>query len=82
MYLGKGDGTFTGRTRIGGGFGRYGELVGAGDYDGDKKNDLLAVDPATKAVYVFKGTGERYTPLNLTREATSFFKGGSYDLNG
>ncbi|GHJ92949.1 hypothetical protein SNE510_24680 [Streptomyces sp. NE5-10] len=82
MYLGKGDGTFTGRTRVGGGFGRYSELVGAGDFDGDKKNDLLAVDPATKAVYVFKGTGERYTPLHLTREATSFFKGGSYDLNG
>ncbi|MER5741320.1 VCBS repeat-containing protein, partial [Streptomyces sp. NPDC002262] len=80
MYLGKGDGTFTARTRIGGGFGRYSELVGAGDFDGDKKNDLLAVDPATRTTYVFRGTGERYTPLNLTRSATPLLKGGSYNL--
>ncbi|MFF8411612.1 FG-GAP repeat domain-containing protein [Streptomyces omiyaensis] len=82
MYLGKGDGTFTGRTRIGAGFGRYSELVGAGDFDGDRKNDLLAVDPATRTTYVFKGTGQRYTPLDLTREATSFFKGAARDLHG
>ncbi|NML50211.1 VCBS repeat-containing protein [Streptomyces sp. R302] len=80
MYLGKGDGTFTGRTRIGGGFGRYSELIGAGDYDRDKKNDLLAVDPATKTTYVFRGTGQRYTPFNLTRSNTLLFKGGSYNL--
>ncbi|MFH8259811.1 FG-GAP repeat domain-containing protein [Streptomyces roseolus] len=82
MYLGKGDGTFTTRTRIGGGFGRYSELVGSGDYDRDGKNDLLAVEPAAKAVYLFKGTGGRYTPFDLTRQATSFFKGLSHDLNG
>ncbi|NML50214.1 VCBS repeat-containing protein [Streptomyces sp. R302] len=82
MYLGKGDGTFTGRTRIGGGFGRYSELIGAGDYDGDKKNDLLAVEPATRTTYVFTGTGKRYTPLKLTRAATTLFKGAESDLNG
>ncbi|MEV6200210.1 VCBS repeat-containing protein [Streptomyces sp. NPDC051771] len=80
LYLGKGDGTFTARTRVGGGFGRYTELIGSGDHDRDKKNDLLAVDPATKTTYVFRGTGQRYTPFDLTRSATPQFKGGSYNL--
>ncbi|MET8967937.1 VCBS repeat-containing protein [Streptomyces hydrogenans] len=84
MYLGKGDGTFTGRTRIGGGFGRYGELVGAGDYDRDRyrRNDLLAVDPVTKTTYVFRGTGQRYTPFDLFRSTTPLFQGRSYNLLG
>ncbi|MFE5791920.1 FG-GAP repeat domain-containing protein [Streptomyces sp. NPDC056503] len=82
MYLGKGDGTFTARTRVGGGFGRYSELVGAGDSDRDGRNDLLAVDPATRTTYLFKGTGQRYTPFDLTRATTTLFKGGSYELNG
>ncbi|MFE5792275.1 serine protease, partial [Streptomyces sp. NPDC056503] len=68
------------RTRIGGGFGRYGELVGSGDYDRDGKNDLLAVDPATKVTYHFRGTGQRYTPFDLTRSTTPLLKGGSYNL--
>ncbi|MFF7812315.1 FG-GAP repeat domain-containing protein [Streptomyces sp. NPDC007945] len=80
MYLGKGDGTFTARTRIGGGFGRYSELIGSGDYDRDGKNDLLAVEPGTRTTYVFRGTGQRYTPLDLYRSATPLFKGGSYNL--
>ncbi|MFH8259815.1 FG-GAP repeat domain-containing protein [Streptomyces roseolus] len=80
MYLGKGDGTFTARTRIGGGFGRYSELVGSGDYDRDGKNDLLAVEPATKKTYYFGGTGERYTPFNLSRVGTTLHANGTYDL--
>ncbi|MFD6763854.1 FG-GAP repeat domain-containing protein [Streptomyces roseolus] len=80
MYLGKGDGTFTARTRIGGGFGRYSELVGSGDYDRDGKNDLLAVEPATKTTYVFRGTGQRYTPFNLSRVGTTLHANGTYDL--
>ena len=84
MYLGKGDGTFTGRTRIGGGFGRYSELVGAGDYNRDRyrRNDLLAVDPVTKTTYVFRGTGQRYTPFDLIRSTTPLFRGRSYNLLG
>ncbi|MFE4659819.1 FG-GAP repeat domain-containing protein, partial [Streptomyces hydrogenans] len=84
MYLGKGDGTFTGRTRIGGGFGRYSELVGAGDYNRDRyrRNDLLAVDPVTKTTYVFRGTGQRYTPFDLIRSTTPLFQGRSYNLLG
>ncbi|MFB7824301.1 serine protease, partial [Streptomyces hydrogenans] len=61
-------------------FGRYGELVGAGDYDRDGKNDLLAVDPAAKKTYYFEGTGERYTPFDLARVSTTLHANGSYNL--
>ncbi|WP_315890064.1 hypothetical protein [Streptomyces sp. P9(2023)] len=75
----KGDGTFTGRIRVGGGWGRYSELIGSGDYDGDRKNDLIAYEPATKT---FAGTGVRDTPFDLRRVSTSLFKGGSFNQLG
>ncbi|MEU7038021.1 VCBS repeat-containing protein, partial [Streptomyces sp. NPDC046237] len=82
FYLGKGDGTFTGRTRIGAGWNRYSELIGSGDYDGDGKNDLIAYDPATKTAYYFKGTGRRYTPFDAKRISSGLFHGGSYNQIG
>ncbi|QNP61684.1 hypothetical protein [Streptomyces genisteinicus] len=82
LYLGKGDGTFTTRERLGGGFQRYSELVGGGDWDGDGLGDLLAVEPATRTVHAFNGTGLRFTPLDLTRKATPLFKGDAHTLYG
>ncbi|MEU7112323.1 VCBS repeat-containing protein [Streptomyces sp. NPDC046182] len=82
MYLGKGDGTFTGRTRLREGFGRYSKFVGAGDYDDDGRNDLLAVEAATGRTYLFRGTGARTTPFERARVATTLFASGSYDLFG
>ncbi|MFF2779465.1 FG-GAP repeat domain-containing protein [Streptomyces sp. NPDC058052] len=82
MYLGKGDGTFTKRSLIDGGFGRYGELVGSGDYDGDGKNDLLAYESATKRTYYFSGTGGRDVPFRLARVSTTLYASGSHNLFG
>ncbi|MFH8259814.1 FG-GAP repeat domain-containing protein [Streptomyces roseolus] len=82
MFLGRGDGTFTAPTRLREGFGRYGKFLGAGDYDDDGRNDLLAVEAATGRTYLFRGTGARTTPFERTRIATSLFSSGSYDLFG
>ncbi|MGW8991035.1 hypothetical protein ACWGRF_14065 [Streptomyces zhihengii] len=82
LYLGKGDGTFTTRERLGAGFQRYSELAGGGDWDGDGLNDLLAVEPATRTVHAFNGTGERHAPLDLTRKATPLFQGKAHPFYG
>ncbi|MFF9474711.1 FG-GAP repeat domain-containing protein [Streptomyces roseolus] len=82
MFLGRGDGTFTAPTRLREGFGRYSKFLGAGDYDDDGRNDLLAVEAATGRTYLFRGTGARTTPFERTRMATSLFSSGSYDLFG
>ncbi|MER5741319.1 MULTISPECIES: VCBS repeat-containing protein [unclassified Streptomyces] len=82
MFLGKGDGTFTAPTRLREGFGRYSKFLGAGDYDADGRNDLLAVEAATGRTYLFRGTGGRTTPFERARIATSLFSSGSYDLFG
>ncbi|MFF6898302.1 FG-GAP repeat domain-containing protein [Streptomyces hydrogenans] len=82
MFLGKGDGTFTAPTRLREGFGRYSKFIGAGDYDDDGRNDLLAVEAATGRTYLFRGTGARTTTFERARIATSLFSSGSYDLFG
>ncbi|MFE5792274.1 FG-GAP repeat domain-containing protein [Streptomyces sp. NPDC056503] len=82
MFLGKGDGTFTAPTRLREGFGRYGKFIGAGDYDDDGRNDLLAVEAATGKTYLFRGTGARTTTFERARIATSLFSSGAYDLFG
>ncbi|MGW3372869.1 FG-GAP repeat domain-containing protein [Streptomyces hydrogenans] len=82
MFLGKGDGTFTEPTRLREGFGRYSKFIGAGDYDDDGRNDLLAVEAATGKTYLFQGTGARTTPFERARIGTALFSSGSYDLFG
>ncbi|MFC8276414.1 FG-GAP repeat domain-containing protein [Streptomyces sp. NPDC057271] len=61
-YLGKGDGTFTARTRIGAGWGVYNKITGGSDLNGDGKPDLLATD-AGGGLYLYKGTGNRSAPF-------------------
>ncbi|MGW6389472.1 FG-GAP repeat domain-containing protein [Streptomyces sp. NPDC055103] len=61
-FLGKGDGTFSGRTRISGGWGAYSQLVGAGDIDKDGRPDVVAYGP--NGTYVYRGTGAWATPLS------------------
>jgi hypothetical protein len=63
LYLSKGDGTFTQRTRISGGWLSYSEIIGAGDVDHDGKADLLAYYPGTRSVYLYAGTGDRLAPV-------------------
>ncbi|WHM40878.1 VCBS repeat-containing protein [Streptomyces sp. BPTC-684] len=62
LYLGKGDGTFTARTRISGGWNTYQRLIGISDSNNDGKADVLAYDQEGKP-YVYHGTGDRQDPL-------------------
>ncbi|GGT49453.1 hypothetical protein GCM10010271_62110 [Streptomyces kurssanovii] len=57
LYLGRGDGTFTARTRTGG-WNAYSELVGIGDGNRDGKPALYAYGRNGTAYY-YAGTGSR-----------------------
>ncbi|WUH89533.1 VCBS repeat-containing protein [Streptomyces sp. NBC_00433] len=55
------------RTRVGGGWNIYDQLVGAGDLTGDKKPDLVGRD-ASGVLWLYQGTGNPAAPLaNRTR---------------
>ncbi|MDH2387495.1 VCBS repeat-containing protein [Streptomyces sp. HNM0663] len=69
LYLGKGDGTFTSRTRIGGGWNGYRQMVGIGDSNVDGRADLL-VTAADGSSYVYHGTGNWQVPF-APRELTA-----------
>ncbi|MFJ3899400.1 MULTISPECIES: trypsin-like serine protease [unclassified Streptomyces] len=58
IYPGKGNGTFSSPSRVGGGWSQYNMLVGHGDFTGDGKADLLARNKSTGAVYLYKGAGK------------------------
>jgi secreted trypsin-like serine protease len=61
IYPGKGNGTFSSPSRVGGGWSQYNTLVGHGDFNGDGKADLLARNKSTGAVYLYKGAGKSGT---------------------
>ncbi|MGR3869760.1 trypsin-like serine protease [Streptomyces graminifolii] len=61
IYPGKGNGTFSSPSRVGGGWSQYNVLVGHGDFNGDGKADLLARNKSTGAVYLYKGAGKSGT---------------------
>ncbi|MFD3724529.1 FG-GAP repeat domain-containing protein [Streptomyces sp. NPDC058671] len=67
-YLGKGDGTFAPRTRIGGGWQVYADIVGIGDGNKDGRPDVYARTPAG-ATYFYPGTGDYNVPF-APRSAT------------
>ncbi|KAF2778660.1 VCBS repeat-containing protein [Streptomyces sp. OM5714] len=68
LYLGKGDGTFAPRTRIGGGWNAYQHLVGIGDADHDGHPDLYAYGP--EYTYYYPGTGNWRAPFGSRKGDT------------
>ncbi|MFD3569116.1 FG-GAP repeat domain-containing protein, partial [Streptomyces sp. NPDC058667] len=65
LYLGNGDGTFAARTRIGGGWNTYDEIIAIGDADRDGRPDLLANGPDGRndELALYSGTGDWKVPF-------------------
>ncbi|WP_323095390.1 FG-GAP-like repeat-containing protein [Intrasporangium sp. YIM S08009] len=62
LYRGTGHGWFASRVRIGaGGWNTLRDLVGVGDFDRDGFTDLVAVDRATRQLYLYVGRGRHLT---------------------
>ncbi|MFJ8190094.1 FG-GAP repeat domain-containing protein [Streptomyces sp. NPDC096094] len=68
LYLGKGDGTFAPRTRIGGGWNAYRYTVGIGDADRDGRRDLYAY--GADETYYYPGTGNWRAPFGARKADT------------
>ncbi|MFF0484147.1 FG-GAP repeat domain-containing protein [Streptomyces sp. NPDC004435] len=67
LYRGNGYGTaFASRVRVGGGWGAYDKLVGAGDHTGDGRADLLA-RTASGDLYLYAGTGRASAPFTARK---------------
>ncbi|WP_030869384.1 FG-GAP repeat domain-containing protein [Streptomyces sp. NRRL F-2747] len=81
LWLHPGDGAlvtkFGARVKVGTGWNAYDALVGAGDYSGDGRADLLARD-ASGRLFLFKGTGTASAPFAAREQVGSGF--GQYDL--
>ncbi|MCX4781514.1 hypothetical protein [Streptomyces sp. NBC_01264] len=58
-----GNGPYAPRTRVGGGWNIYNQLIGAGDIYRDGKPDLLARD-TTGVLWLYKGTGNPTDPFD------------------
>ncbi|MFG2560563.1 FG-GAP repeat domain-containing protein [Streptomyces sp. NPDC048496] len=65
LYLYRGNGTgsaFATRIKVGSGWGVYNKLLGAGDYTGDGRTDLLARTTGG-TLYLYAGTGNASAPF-------------------
>ncbi|MFD3664354.1 FG-GAP-like repeat-containing protein [Streptomyces sp. NPDC058659] len=63
LYPGNGKGTAVGsRIRVGDGWSGYNRVLGAGDFSGDGRADLLARDGAG-TLWLYRGTGSATTPF-------------------
>ncbi|MEU1439265.1 VCBS repeat-containing protein [Streptomyces sp. NPDC005786] len=62
LYLGKGDGTFAARTRVGGGWNVYTRLIGIGDFMNDGHPDLIAYQPG-HTPFLYRGRGDWRVPF-------------------
>ncbi|MGW2204310.1 hypothetical protein [Streptomyces sp. NPDC001774] len=75
LYLGKGDGTFTARRKIGGGWQKYTHVIPAG-INGKGVADLYAADPSGSAFYRARNSTthpfEQAHPLPLRADSTRF----------
>ncbi|KQX10562.1 hypothetical protein ASC82_23090 [Streptomyces sp. Root431] len=66
LYLGKGDGTFTGRTWIGSGWNWFHDIVAVGDANRDGRNDLLVShrgEGTAGRLFLYPGTGDWRLPF-------------------
>ncbi|MER7949051.1 VCBS repeat-containing protein [Streptomyces sp. NPDC096079] len=66
LWLYRGDGAGTGvasRIKVGTGWNAYNRLLGAGDFSGDGRPDLLARDGSGN-LYLYKGTGSATAPFS------------------
>ncbi|MFA7766310.1 FG-GAP repeat domain-containing protein [Streptomyces sp. NRRL S-448] len=76
LWLHPGDGAlvtkFGTRIKVGTGWNGYDALVGAGDYSGDGRPDLLARDTSGR-LFLFKGTGTATAPFAAREQVGSGF---------
>ncbi|GGR39951.1 FG-GAP repeat domain-containing protein [Streptomyces roseolus] len=82
LYLGKGDGTFAPRTKIGGGWQRYDALIGSGDLDRDGKPDLYATrqEYGTLSPGFYRGTGAWQAPFRAVESVDYVQNGREFNL--
>ncbi|MFB6901070.1 FG-GAP repeat domain-containing protein [Streptomyces hydrogenans] len=67
LYRGNGAGTgFASRVRVGGGWGAYDRILGAGDFTGDGRTDVLARD-GSGTLFLYRGTGSATAPFASRR---------------
>ncbi|MER5735431.1 VCBS repeat-containing protein [Streptomyces sp. NPDC002262] len=69
LYLYKGNGQgdkFSARIRVGAGWGAYNKILGAGDYTGDGRTDLLARTTGGD-LYLYAGTGKESAPFGARK---------------
>ncbi|NCT91330.1 hypothetical protein GXB85_10250 [Cellulomonas sp. APG4] len=57
VYHGDGRGGFAGRTAWGKGWNAMSSIIAPGDWDGDGRADVLAVERATGLLYLYRGDG-------------------------
>ncbi|MFP1630088.1 FG-GAP repeat domain-containing protein, partial [Streptomyces sp. 5K101] len=72
LYQGRGDGTFTTRVKIGGGWNAYTHIVGISDGNRDGRPDLFAAAPDGNT-YFYQGTGSTAAPFRTRNDSTVFF---------
>ncbi|MFF8809375.1 FG-GAP repeat domain-containing protein [Streptomyces omiyaensis] len=71
LYRGNGEGdAFASRLKVGSGWGAFNALVGAGDYTGDGRADLLARTTGG-VLYLYPGTGNATAPFGARSEVGS-----------
>ncbi|MGW2305546.1 FG-GAP-like repeat-containing protein [Streptomyces sp. NPDC001809] len=89
LYLYRGNGQSTGfasRIKVGGGWGSFNKIVGAGDYTGDGRADIVARTTGGD-LYVYPGTGNATAPFGARTKVGSGWNAYSKviapgDLNG
>ncbi|MFC8276415.1 FG-GAP repeat domain-containing protein [Streptomyces sp. NPDC057271] len=67
LYLGRGDGTFTARTKIGAGWNTYTQLAAGSDLTGDGRPDLVATDKAGD-LWLYQATGSHTSPFSARKK--------------